>query len=108
MMDERSLLTRYAVVALGVVGGLEWLLNRTVSRVAAAPPLEGTPRAIVEALGKVGYFLVSPSFVLAACVAFLAALGLGSGALRERRPYTMALGLFLALFFTVAIAHFWL
>jgi hypothetical protein len=107
-MDEQHLLARYVVVALAVVGGLEWLLNRTVSRVAAAPPLEGTPRAIVEDLGRVGYFLVSPAFILAACLAFLAALGLGSSALREGKAGTLALGLFLALFFTVAVAHFWL
>src|SRR5205823_4309169 len=100
------LLARYGVVALAVVGGLEWLLNRTVSRVAAAPPLEGVARAIVEGLGRVGYFLVSPAFILAACLALLSALGLGAAALRERRPYTFALGLFLALFFIIATIHF--
>ncbi|MFL5733225.1 MAG: hypothetical protein ACJ78Q_08495 [Chloroflexia bacterium] len=108
MTDERRLLTRYAIVAFAVVGGLEWLLNRTVSRVAAAPPLEGTPRAVVEALGRAGYFLVSPAFLLGAALALLAALGLGASALRDRKPLTLALAIFLALFFTMAIAHFWL
>src|SRR5439155_14790447 len=103
---EGRLLARYAVVALAVVGGLEWLLNRTVSRVAAAPPLEGLARSIVEGLGRVGYFLVSPAFILAACLAFLSALGLGAAALRERRPFTFAVGLFLALFFIIATVHF--
>src|SRR5205823_515803 len=78
----------------------------TVSRVAAAPPLEGLARSIVEGVGRVGYFLVSPAFVLAACLALLSALGLGSAALRERRPFTFALGLFLALFFITATVHF--
>src|SRR5438067_10956890 len=101
MMDERSLLTRYAVVALGVVGGLEWLLNRTVSRVAAAPPLEGTPRDIVEALGRVGYFLVSPAFLLAALLGWLAVAALARRAIRDGRAGRQALSFLLAILFSI-------
>jgi hypothetical protein len=67
-MDDTRWISRYAATALIIVGGLEWLLGRTVSRMAAAPTLEGTPRDIIVTLGQIGLFLVSPAFLLAVCL----------------------------------------
>jgi hypothetical protein len=116
-------LAQYATVALLVVGGLEWLLGRTLSRLGSAPPLQGPARDAIEALGRVGYFLVSPSFILAAFLLLLAAFLLGTAALRldsrskvqspKSKPsgspglWTLDFGLavYLALFAVLAIAH---
>jgi hypothetical protein len=50
-VDERALLARYAAIALIPIASVEWLLGRAVSRMAAAPTLEGLPRTIIETLG---------------------------------------------------------
>ena len=78
-MDERQWLARYAAIALVIVGGLEWLLGRTISRVAAVPTLEGLPRTIIETLGSIGFFLLSVAFMLVVALLVLAYLSLISG-----------------------------
>ncbi|MDQ6695188.1 MAG: hypothetical protein M3014_12340 [Chloroflexota bacterium] len=70
-MEERSWLARYAAFALIFAGGVEWFLGRTVSRMAAAPVIQGTARSVIEALGRIGLFMVSPTFILAALIFFL-------------------------------------
>ena len=102
--DERALLARYAAIALAVVGGLEWLLGRVVSRIGAAPPLEGTPRDIVEALGRTGIFMSAPAFILAACLYYLSILNLGTRC-RHRNRAGVALAIYLATFGAFALVH---
>jgi hypothetical protein len=63
-MTERVWLARYVAWGLAAAGGAEWLLGRTISRLTAAPPLEGPARTVVETLGWTGIALLSPSFVL--------------------------------------------
>lgn len=104
-MDERALLARYVATALLPIAGVEWLLGRTVSRMAAAPTLEGLPRTIVEVLGRTGIFVLSTSFLLAASLVCLSALSFGALANQERRPLMLALAYFLPLFTAFAIAH---
>ena len=65
MNEERTWLSRYLAVGLMVFAGLEWFLGRVISRTAAAPPLSGIGRTIVEALGRTGFFLFSTAFLLA-------------------------------------------
>lgn len=102
-MSERAWLMRYAAWGLAVVGGLDWLLGRTVSRLAAAPQLEGQARLIVEGAGRIGLFLVSPAFILVALLLLLSSLELGVGTNRRRNPLDMALAFYLLIFgaFTV-------
>jgi len=99
------LLARYVATALLPIAGVEWLLGRTVSRMAAAPTLEGLPRTIVEVLGRTGIFVLSTSFLLAASLVCLSALSFGALANQERRPLMLALAYFLPLFTAFAIAH---
>ncbi|HVG00697.1 MAG TPA: hypothetical protein VND68_12730 [Chloroflexia bacterium] len=103
--DELSLLARYAATALAVVGGLEWLLGRTVSRLAAAPTLEGTPRQLVEFVGRIGLDLISPVAVLALAVLLLLVVQTGASAIRVRDISKLAVSLFLAVFGLLALAH---
>ena len=104
-MEESRWLARYATLALAVVGGLEWLLGRTVSRLASAPPLQGTARDIIEGLGRVGYFLVSPTFMLVALLVLLAALQLGASVARGKSTVAVVLASYLAVFAVFAVAH---
>jgi hypothetical protein len=104
-MAERDWLARYATIALLVVGGLEWLLGRTVSRLAANPVLTGTPRSIVEVLGSLGYFVVSSAFIVAVVVTLLGAMLAGSRALIDHRTNRLALACYLALFAVVVATH---
>ncbi|MDQ5824973.1 MAG: hypothetical protein M3441_12320 [Chloroflexota bacterium] len=103
--NEFSLVARYAAAALAVVAGLEWLLGRTISRLAAAPTLEGTPRDIVESVGRVGLYLISPTAILALAVLLLLVIQAGAGAIRTRDASKMAVGLFLAIFGLVGLVH---
>jgi hypothetical protein len=104
-VGAKEWLARYATVALLALGGLEWLLGRTVSRLASAPMLTGRPRDIIEGVGRIGYFLVSPTIILAVLVALLAAFMAGRDALVERRPARFALACYLALFAVVVTGH---
>lgn len=103
-MEERAWLARYGVIALAVVGGLEWLLGRTVSRLGAAPTLEGAPRTIIEIAGKVGLYLISPAFLLAVALLLLASLDVGAQT-SPGRYARLALALYLAVFGAVAVVH---
>lgn len=104
-MEEWRWLARYAAIGLAIIGGLEWLLGRTLSRLASAPTLEGTPRDIIEALGRVGFFLVSPAFILAVLLTVLAALAIALDALRHRRLPAAAFAFYLAIFVAITAAH---
>ncbi|HET6313618.1 MAG TPA: hypothetical protein VFH60_07260 [Chloroflexia bacterium] len=103
--DELSLLARYAASALALVGGVEWLLGRTISRMAAAPTLEGTPRQIIESVGRVGLELISPTAVLALAVLLLLVVQTGASAIRLRDTAKLGVSLFLAVFGVLALAH---
>jgi hypothetical protein len=106
-VSERDWLARYAGMGLGVVGALEWFLGRTVSRMAAAPPLEGTARTIIETVGRAGIFLISPAFILAATLLFLSVSTFGSSSTpgEPRRPGRVALAIYLAVFAGLAAAQ---
>ncbi|MEO8286418.1 MAG: hypothetical protein ABI670_08270 [Chloroflexota bacterium] len=104
-MSERAWLARYAALGLIVLGGLEWLLGRVISRFAAIPPLEGVGRTIIETLGRTGLFLISTSFLLAAALYTLAALNLGEHANRRRQVADLALAIYLTLFGVFTAAH---
>jgi hypothetical protein len=104
-MEERTWLARYAAVGVIVVGGLEWLFGRVVSRFAAIPPLEGIGRTIVESIGRTGLFLVSTAFILAAALFFLTTFQFGSIANRHRSVGDLALALYLTLFGVFLVAH---
>lgn len=103
--NDSSQLQRYAALALICTGGLEWFLGRTVSRVAAAPNLEGTPRDIIDVLGRIGLYMVSPSFLLALLILWLAVVQAGGNVLRRGARAGVALPLFLAVLGTVAAVH---
>lgn len=104
-MDERAWLARYLAFGVMLVGGLEWLLGRVVSRLAAAPPIEGVARTIIEFLGRTGFFLLSTAFLLAVGLVVVSALGLGERASRPRRLDDMALSIFLCVFAAFALAQ---
>ena len=97
-MSERAWLIRYIAWALVPVAGAEWLLGRTVSRLAAAPPLEGTPRAVVEMLGRIGISLLSPAFILALALFFLSLVEAGDRLRRTLRYNRTDLALIYYLF----------
>lgn len=100
-----SLVARYAAAALALVGGLEWFLGRTVSRLAAAPTLEGAPRDIVESVGRVGLYLISPTAILALSVLLLLVTQAGASAIRARDASRLGICLFLAIFGLLGLAH---
>jgi hypothetical protein len=100
-----SWLARYAAIGLIVVGGLEWVFGRVISRFAAIPPLEGIGRTIVEALGRTGIFLISTAFILAATLFFTTTLRLGERANRKRDAGGLALALYLTLYGVFLAAH---
>jgi type IV secretory pathway TrbD component len=106
-VSERDWLARYAAMGLAVVGALEWFLGRTVSRMASAPPLEGTAREIIETVGRAGIFLISPAFILAATLLFISVSTFGSSSTpgEPRRSGRGALALYLAVFTGLAAAQ---
>ncbi|HYP41710.1 MAG TPA: hypothetical protein VEX13_15235 [Chloroflexia bacterium] len=106
-MSERDWLARYAGIGLAVVGALEWFLGRTVSRMAAAPPLEGTARTIIETVGRAGIFLISPAFILAATLLFVSVSTFGSSSPPgdPQRAGRIALAIYLAIFTGLAAAQ---
>src|SRR5689334_21474892 len=95
VMDEWQWLARYAAIALVIVGGLEWLLGRTISRVAAAPTLEGPPRTIIETLGSIGFFLLYVAFMLVVALLVLAYLSLISGGAPSSSTSNLVLAFYL-------------
>lgn len=103
--NEVSLVARYAAAALAVVAGLEWLLGRTVSRLAASPTLEGAPRDVIESVGRVGLYLISPTAILALTVLLLLVIQAGAEAIRKRDASRLAVSLFLAIFGLVGLVH---
>jgi hypothetical protein len=103
--DELSILSRYAAAALALVGGVEWLLGRTISRMAAAPTLEGTPRQVVEFVGRMGLYLISPTAMLALAVLLLLVVRAGAASVRARDASRLSVSLFLAVFGVLALAH---
>lgn len=102
---EIALVTRYAAAALALVGGLEWLLGRTISRLAAAPTLEGAPRQAIEVLGRTGLYLISPTALLAVAVLLLMTIRAGASAVQARDTSKLAVSLFLAVFGLIALTH---
>ena len=92
-------------VGLLVFAGLEWFLGRVVSRTAAAPPLSGIGRTIVEALGRTGFFLFYTAFLLATALLLLSAWRLYELARAERHGDDVALAVFLALFAIVDVVQ---
>lgn len=101
-MEERDWLSRYAALGLGVAGGFEWFLGWTISRMAAAPTLEGTPRAIVETLGRFGLFFLAPCYILAAFLIITSAVRFGATASAEGAYEKLALSIFLSLMVVVS------
>jgi hypothetical protein len=101
-MEERRWLARYLAVATVMLAGLVWLLLFTLSRLAAAPNLEGVPRSIIEAVGRVGVFLVSPAFLVVAAYFLLSVVYIGTSAAGRAME---ALAIYLGVFGGVAVAH---
>ena len=97
-MDTRLGLLRYGVATLVWLAGIEWLLGRAVSRLAASPALDGTPRTIIEFMGGVGLFLLAPATLLAVCLALLAISADGAGALVSADSMRLARAIYLGLF----------
>lgn len=104
-MDERAWLARYLALAVIVFGGLEWLLGRVVSRLAAAPPISGVGRTIIEILGRTGFFLLSTAFLLALALMLVSAMRFGDVAYRKRYGPDAALSFYLAVFGIVCLAN---
>ena len=105
MTEERSWLSRYLAGGLMVFAGLEWFLGRVVSRTAAAPPLSGIGRTIVETLGRTGFFLFATAFLLATTLLLLTAWRLYELARNEHHVDDVALAAFLALFAIVDVVQ---
>ena len=97
-MDERAWLARYLAFGVMLVGGMEWLLGRVISRLAAVPPIEGVARTIIEVLSRVGFFVLSIAFLLAVALLVLSALQLGERAYRRRGIGDAGLALYLCIF----------
>ncbi len=104
-MDERAWLARYLAFGVMLVGGLEWLLGRVVSRLAAAPPIEGFARTVIEAFGRTGFFLLSTAFLLAVALLVISALRLGERALHFRRTIDISLAIVVCIFGVFALAQ---
>ena len=103
--DDLVLLARYVAVALAIVGGLEWLLGRTISRLAAAPNLEGFPRDAIEFVGRAGLYLITPTVLLSLALLLLVAVRTGAVAVRKRDRSVLGLSLFVAIYGLFALAH---
>jgi hypothetical protein len=71
---------------------------------SASPALDGTPRTIIETVGRIGIFLLPLAFIAAAIVFFLAALDLGEKAIRKGAQREVSLAMYLSLFGTLTIA----
>ena len=104
-MSQVRLVARQAALALAALSLAEWFLFRLISRFAAAPTLEGLPRAIIEIVGQVGLFLVSPSFLLAALLLYLCALLAAAAGPERDRGLRLSLTFFIAVFVSLALAH---
>src|SRR4051794_27335687 len=104
-MNETRLAARYLTIALLVVGSFEWLLGRTVSRLGAAPMLEGTPRDIIEFAGRIGLQLVSPALLLALALLALAVASVARRAAHTHSPEETALAFVLAIDGAVVLVH---
>jgi hypothetical protein len=72
---------------------------------AAAPTLEGAPRQVVEIVGRIGLYLISPTAVLALAVLLLLVVPTGAAAVSARQAPRLALSLLLAVFGLLALAH---
>lgn len=105
MTEERSWLSRYLAVGLMIFAGLEWFLGRVVSRTAAAPPLSGIGRTIVEGLGRTGFFLFATAFLLATVLLLLSAWRLYELARNEHHIDDVALAAYLTLFAIVDVVQ---
>ena len=104
-MSERDWLVRLTGLALIWVGGVEWLLGRVVSRMAASPALEGLGRTVIEVVGRAGLFLISTAFLLALMLYLAEVLQFGGSANRRRDVGGLALAVYLALFAVLLAAH---
>ncbi|MEO6458442.1 MAG: hypothetical protein ABIO92_09265 [Chloroflexia bacterium] len=96
---------RYGFVALAWLAGIEWLLGRAISRLAASPALEGTARTFIESLGSIGLFLLAPASLLAATLLFVSVSNAGADALRIGDRARAALHIYLGLFGAVSISY---
>jgi len=72
---------------------------------AASPALEGTPRDIIVTLGQIGLFLVSPAFLLAACLLFFGLVAVARKAAISSDRATVSLVFYLALVGAVLFAY---
>src|SRR5215210_3903244 len=97
-MDTSAGLLRYGFVALAWIAGIEWLLGRAISRLAASPALNGLPRTIIEGLGSVGLFLLAPATLLAFTLMMLSVASTGSTGIGLRDNRRVALALYIGLF----------
>jgi hypothetical protein len=97
-VDTRWGLLRFGVATLVWLAGIEWLLGRAISRLAASPALDGTPRLVIEFLGSIGLFLLAPATLLAVCLALLAISTDGADALVSADPMRLARAIYLGLF----------
>jgi len=104
-MDTRSALLRYGFVALAWLAGIEWLLGRAISRLAASPVLEGTARTVIENLGSAGLFLLAPASLLAAILLFVSVSSAGADALRMGDRTRVALLIYINLFGAVSVSY---
>lgn len=104
-MRERALLLRYLGTGLLALGALEWLLGRTISRMAAAPTLEGFPRTIIEALGRTGIFFASPAFLVAVALVVSSVFNSFPGVKTQDRRSQQAIALYLALIAVLSLTH---
>jgi hypothetical protein len=104
-VSQVRLVARQAALALAALSLTEWFLFRLVSRFAAAPTLEGLPRTIIEIVGQVGLFLVSPSFLLTALLLYLCALLAATAGPERPTGLRLALAFFIAVFVSLALAH---
>lgn len=100
-----SALLRYGFVALAWLSGIEWLLGRAISRLAASPALEGTARTVIESLGRTGLFLLAPASLLAAILLFVSVISSGADALKVGDRTRVALAIYLGLFGAVSVLY---
>jgi hypothetical protein len=62
-------------------------------------------RAIIETLGRAGFFLLSIAFLLAVALLFVVTLQFGERAYRQRRAADMALAFYLCIFGLFCLSH---
>ena len=102
-METTGSLLRYGFVALAWLAGVEWLLGRAISRLAASPVLDGPARTAIEALGAAGLFLLAPASLLAALLLFVTVIRGGSQALKEGIRSRAVLMTYLGIFGIVSV-----